>query len=408
MTVIGTLLASGYTRRELVIHYLTLPIIVTLISSVVGNILGYTLMKNVCVDLYYGSYSLPTYRTLWSPEAFLKTTIIPFIMMILINLIILIRKLNMPIMNFLRRQENSRSSSRVLKLNRHIPFFTRFRTRIFLQNVPAYLVMLVGILFANLFILFGLDFPDIMDRYEVEMKERPLAPYITMLSLPDSIRRDDHKLEATLEMLNFFNEVETENETAEKFSAYQLKSAADQTMDYNGEKVTVYGINEDSEYIDLDVSDHQVYVSQAYADKFRLKKGSTILLKEEFSDKYYRFEIEGSYDFLGSLCIFMNRDDLNEIFDLGKDTFVGYFSKDEITDISRDFIGTIIDYQALTKLSRQLKVSFGSMMDLVVYFAIIIYLTLIYVLTKTIIDNNSQSISMAKIMGYSDLEIANL
>ncbi|MBR3265605.1 MAG: ABC transporter permease [Erysipelotrichaceae bacterium] len=408
MTVIGTLLASGYTRKELVIHYLTLPVIVTFVSSIVGNILGYTLMKNVCVDLYYGSYSLPTYQTIWSAEAFLKTTIIPFIMMILINLIILVYKLNMPIMNFLRRQENARANSRVLKLNRHIPFFARFRTRIFLQNIPAYLVMLVGILFANLFILFGLDFPDIMDRYEVEMKERPLAPYITMLSLPDSIRRDDHKLEATLEMLNFFNEVETENETAEKFSAYQLKSAADQTMDYHGEKVTVYGINEGSEYIDLDVSDHQVYVSQAYADKFRLKKGSTILLKEEFSDKYYRFEIDGSYDFLGSLCIFMNRDDLNEIFDLGKDTFVGYFSKDEINDINRDYIGTVIDYQALTKLSRQLKVSFGGMMDLVVYFAIIIYLTLIYVLTKTIIDNNSQSISMAKIMGYSDPEIANL
>ena len=408
MSVIGTLLASGYTRRELVIHYMTMPLIVTFVSSIIGNILGYTVMKNICADLYYSSYSLPTYITVWSPEAFIKTTVIPSVMMILINLFVLIYKLNMPIMNFLRRQESSGRNRKVLPLNKHIPFFTRYRLRIFFQNIPAYLVLLIGILFANLFILFGLDFPDIMDLYEIEMKENPLAPYITMLALPDSINRDDHKLESSIELLGFFNEVESENETAEKVSAYQLKSAPDPAKSYNGENVTIYGIANDSKFISLDVSDHKIYVSSAYADKFDLKKGSSILLKEEFDDQYYRFEIDGVYEYLGSLCVFMSREDLNELFDMGKDTFVGYFSESSIEDIDKEYIGTVIDYKALTKLSRQLNVSFGGMMDLVVYFAIIVYVTLIYVLSKTIIDNNAQSISMNRIMGYSSFEISRL
>ncbi len=45
--VIGTLRASGYTKNELIRHYMSMPVFVTLIGAVVGNILGYTIFKNV-------------------------------------------------------------------------------------------------------------------------------------------------------------------------------------------------------------------------------------------------------------------------------------------------------------------------------------------------------------------------
>lgn len=47
-------------KKELIRQYMALPIIVTLIGAIVGNILGYTVMKNVCASMYYGSYSLYT------------------------------------------------------------------------------------------------------------------------------------------------------------------------------------------------------------------------------------------------------------------------------------------------------------------------------------------------------------
>ena len=37
---IGTLRASGYTKGELVRHYLSMPVIVTLVAACVGNALG--------------------------------------------------------------------------------------------------------------------------------------------------------------------------------------------------------------------------------------------------------------------------------------------------------------------------------------------------------------------------------
>lgn len=56
--VIGTLRASGYTRTELIRHYIFLPIMVSLVAAVIGNILGYTAFKYVAASMYYGSYSL--------------------------------------------------------------------------------------------------------------------------------------------------------------------------------------------------------------------------------------------------------------------------------------------------------------------------------------------------------------
>ena len=81
-TVIGTLRASGYSRGELLRHYMTMPLIVTLVAAAVGNLLGYTVFKNMVVAMYYNSYSLPPYRTLWNFEALIRTTIISVIIMV--------------------------------------------------------------------------------------------------------------------------------------------------------------------------------------------------------------------------------------------------------------------------------------------------------------------------------------
>lgn len=64
--IIGTLLASGYRRQELVTHYLALPAAVGIAAAVVGNVAGYTLISEPMRNLYYGSYSLPPYYATWS------------------------------------------------------------------------------------------------------------------------------------------------------------------------------------------------------------------------------------------------------------------------------------------------------------------------------------------------------
>ena len=401
--VIGTLRASGYTRSELVRHYLAAPLLVLIVSAVVGNVLGYTLMKDVCARMYYGSYSLPTYVTRWNSEAFLLTTVVPALLMLVINWAVLRRTLTLSPLKFLRRDLSRKKQRRAIPLSSKLPFFGRFRLRVIAQNLGSYAVLLVGVLFANLLLMFGMMFPPVLSHYQEIMEQNLLCRYQYLLQVPLSAANEEQKLQSMVSMLWFQHQVETEQEDAEKFSAYTLNTLGER---YKSETVLLYGVEEGSRYIPIDTDG--VWVSQAYADKYGVAAGDTLTLQEPYETDTYTFTIDGVYDYMGSLALFMGRDRLNDTFDLGKNYFCGYLSDQPITDIDEQYIASVTTLDTLTKISRQLQVSMGSMMNLVNGFAVAIFVVLVYLLSKIVIEKNAQSISMAKILGYSDGEIARL
>lgn len=403
--VIGTLRASGYTKKELIRHYMALPIIVTLIGAIVGNILGYTVMKNVCASMYYGSYSLPTYVTIWNADAFWMTTLVPILIMLVINYGVLCHKLRLSPLKFLRRDLSGRKQAKALPLSPKLGIFHRFRLRVIFQNMSNYAVLFVGIVFANLLLFFGLLLPSTLNHYQQEIKSNMLAKYQYMLEVPvRAVSGDDS--ENVLELLQYYMGTKTLNDDAEAFSAYSLNTLPSK---YKTDEVLLYGIKKNSKYIDVDFDDSgDVYISGAYAEKFQLEPGDKITLKEKYEKKKYSFKVKGIYDYSGALCVFMPQKQLNDTFDLGNHYFSGYFSNSKITDINKKYIGSVVDLEALTKVSRQLTVSMGSMMNLVKGFAIGIFIVLIYLLSKIIIEKNTQSISMAKILGYTNGEIGKL
>lgn len=428
--VIGTLRASGYTRQELILHYMTLPVLVTFVGALIGNILGYTVLKDVCADMYYGSYSLPTYVTVWNGEAFGLTTLVPVVIMLVVNYGVLRHKLKLSPLKFLRRDLSGRKQKRAIYLSPKMKIFSRFRLRVIFQNMSNYMVLFIGILFANLLLMFGLLLPSALSHYQVEIQNNMLAKYQYMLQVPVSAV-GGNKFDGLISLLEFYMDSRTDNEDAEEFSAYSLNTLPGK---YKSEEVLLYGIEPDSRYVTIDFNNTKdkkdeagnkekadnkntanaekesaaVYISSAYADKFLLHVGDTITLKEKYEKEKYSFKIAGVYDYTAALCVFMPRSELNDIFDLGEDYYSGYFSDTELTDIKSQYIGSVVDLDALTKISRQLDVSMGSMMGMVNGFAIMIYMVLIYLLSKIIIEKNAQSISMVKILGYTNGEISKL
>ena len=403
--VIGTLRASGYTRGELIRHYLSMPLLVTVISAVLGNILGYTLMKDFCASLYYGSYSLPTYVTLWNGNAFVLTTLVPMLLMLVINYGILRRRLSLSPLQFLRRDLSRNQQRRAIRLNKRLPFFGRFRLRVIFQNMSNYLILLVGILFANLLLIFGLSLPAVLDRYQESIAENLLSDYQYMLTIPMDALDENHKLKSAVAMLQFQSAVDTENPDAEAFSIFTLKTTDER---YMIEDVMLYGVAPDSRYVSLEGEAGSVWISSAYADKQTLQPGDTICLKEAYEDKSYTLTVDGVYPYDGGLCVFMDKESLNLLMGEDKDYFCGYFSQSAIEDIDEKYIGSVIRLEELTKISRQLDVSMGGMMDLVDAFSVLMFLVLIYLLSKIIIEKNAQSISMTKILGYRNGEIGRL
>lgn len=406
--VIGTLRASGYTRRELLLHYISLPILVTILAAVIGNILGYTVFKGIVADMYYGSYSLPTYETRWNAEAFCLTTLVPFVIMAVINVVLIREKLKISPLRFLRKDLGSTRRSKAVRLP-NFKFFNRFRIRILIQNRASYLTLFIGIVFANILLLFGMMMSPLLSHYQEETINNMLAKYQYILSVPDELDVEENSLLGMVQKL-LMPSLETENENAEKFCMESLKMIPEKEGK-DGESITIYGIEPDSKYVEADfsgLSEKGVLLSDGFQQKYGIKTGDTISLKEPYGSKTYEFQVGGFYDYPGALAFFMPAENFRRLFGKKEAYFNGYFSDEELTDLDDDYVTTTITQDDLTKVSRQLDVSMGEMFQLFNVFSLILFALLIYLLTKLIIEKNASSISMVKILGYKNREIVSL
>lgn len=391
-STIGTLRASGYTRGELVRHYLSMPVIVTFLAAIVGNILGYTVFKNVVVGMYYNSYSLPTYETVWNPDAFVKTTVVPIILMFVVNLIVIVRMLRHTPLQFLRHDLKKSKRKKAIRLP-HWKFMSRFRVRIMFQNISNYLILFVGICFIMVMLAMAVGMPDTLTYYQKHASNLMFTKYQYVLK---TYQNADGSI------------VTTDNKDAENFAMKSLVKRSD-ALD---EEISTYGVVDDSRYIEISdlesLEKNEVYISNSYADKYGIAIGDTIKLEEKYTDDTYNFKVCGIYDKCQSIAVFMPINQYREVFDLNDDTFSGFFSDAKITDIDSDMIASTITKRDITKMCDQLDHSMGSYMQYFQVLCILLSMAMIYLLTKLIIEKNENAISMTKILGYENREIASL
>lgn len=381
--VIGTLRAMGYSKGELIRHYMFLPIAVTLAGSIVGNVLGYTVFQKVFVGVYYSNYSLPTFKMLWNMNAFWETTVVPFILMILVNFVMLTKKLKISPLNFIRGELKESGQKRLIKLPKKMPFFSKFRLRIFFQNIPSYLTLALGVFLAGVLVVFGSMYGPLLDDYANIVKENQLSKYQYVM----------------------INESESENADAEKFCMTSLQTTDKKFMT---DDVTIYGVENQSKYITENIPMGEVLVSSAMAEKFGLSSGDEFTLKEQYKDKTYSFKVGGVYNYDAAITVFMNRGDYLTKFNEKSDYFNGYFSNSKLDDLSDDDVATVITEKDLTKVVTQMQVSMTEFVKVFKALGVVIFLLVMFILTKQIIEKNSKSVSMTKILGFSDIEIGKL
>lgn len=391
-SAIGTLRALGYTKGELVCHYLSMPVIVTLLAAIVGNILGYTVFKNVVVSMYYNSYSLPAYKTIWNPDAFLKTTVLPVIIMLVVNLIVIVRMMQHTPLQFLRHDMKKNKSKKAMRLPRW-NFMSRFRLRIMFQNKANYLILFVGILFIMEMLAMAVGMPDTLDYYKSNTDGMMFAKYQYVLK---SYVDEEGNI------------VSTGNKDAEKFDMTSLLKKSD-ALD---EEVSIYGIADNSSYVKINDFDslkkNEVYISDSFSQKYGLNEGDEVKLDAQYEKKTYTFKVKGIYDKSQSIAVFMPIDKFADIFDLKDDQFSGFLSDTKIKDIDENNIATTITIHDITKMADQLDHSMGAYMSYFQVLCILLAAVMIYLLTKLIIEKNETAISMTKILGYENKEIASL
>ena len=385
--IIGTLLASGYRRRELVTHYLALPAAVGIAAAVVGNVAGYTLMSEPMRNLYYGSYSLPPYYATWSWGVFAQTTVLPVATLVGITLLGLLRKMGHTPLEFLRHETSKGGVKRGFALPERLSFIARFRMRVFLRNLGNFATLFVGIGFASMLLLFSLAILPTMTHYAENLHNNVVAEHMYTLKAP----------------------LEVDNAQAEKYAVYSLEY--DRGEGSGTETITVYGVPEDSRYWDdLAVGDGHVVFGNGLIDKFRFADGQTVNLYDKYEDETREVTYEGdgcAWGTKSDMAVYMSLDDFNRFFGNDAGYFNGYAS-DQALDLDARYLTSDLTPESMDAIGEQFVGMMDDMIGMLVGLSVFIFLVFMYLLTKSVIDRSARAISYMKVFGYRDSEISRL
>ena len=367
--IIGTLLASGYRRREIVLHYLALPAIVGVVAALLGTALGIVFFTEPMRSLYYGSYSLPPFQVYWSWEIFVKCAVVPAAALILITLVGLLRKTGKTPLQFLRHEASGKlGTKRGMQLPERMGFVSRFRLRIFLRNLGNFATLFVGIAFASLLLLFGLAILPTMTHYADNLETSLVAEHQYTLKAPlelegtaeereqwsalDRLQSvdgallsaardvddelDDKKdaLYARLDdladalgcdrdeaigLIDKASKIDTDDDihpvnttdngagAIAQAEKYAVYQLQYDRGDGNGEEtISVYGISSDSRYWkDLNVGDGRVVFGGGLLDKFGWSEGQKVTLGDKYEGEHY------SLEYAGKDCAWGSKSDMN-------------------------------------------------------------------------------------------------
>ena len=383
--IIGTLRASGYKKSEIVWHYLSPTIIIAILSSVVGNALGYTVMIKPFEDLYYGTYSLAPIDIKFNIEAFVTTTILPIIIMIVINWWMLYSKLSLSPLKFLRKDLHKKKQKKARKLP-DFNFLTRFRLRVLMQNKVSYLILFVGIFISSFLLMFGMGLDPLIDNYVEEIDDSITYEYQYVLKEP----------------------IEIKNPETEKILSYSLKTWFELgKMDMS---VSFMGISEDNiffEGIDLSDKENEITISEPLAEKMNLKVGDEIVFKDDYYDKEYTLKVAHICQYKGGLTVFMKLDLINILLGNDVNTYNSYVSNEKL-DIDEEYLVKYVTRADMVGTAKEMMAMFEGVLLIINIFSVIIYMILMYILTKTVVEKNAIPISFMKVFGYNDKEIGKL
>lgn len=380
--VIGTLYALGVKRRELLAHYLFLPVIITFVSGIIGTAVGYssfgvrTQMKDV-----YNYFSVPDFSVLHEPYLLVYGILMPPAAAALTNLFVIYRKLKKPALSLIRREQKM-SKSRQIKLAK-TGFVRTFQIRQLLREMRTAFTIFFGMLFALLVCMISLNC------------------YV----LCEHVREDTVKDTKYEYMYTYKYPGETVPEDGEEAYGVTLKK---EVLGYNLD-VTLLGIHDGNPYFEAPVSGGQkdVLISEAVASKFGLNTGDDLVLKDGENDRSYAFTVKGTVPYSAGMFVFMDIDSLRKLMDKNEDYYNIVFA-DHALDIDSGRLYAASSKEEVQKSTDVFVELMWPMIIMLSAVSALIFLVVMYLMLKVMVDRSASSISMLKVFGYRKKEIRKL
>lgn len=381
-SVIGALYALGVKRRDLMMHYLTLPIIVTTVAGIIGFLIG---ISNVGIPVQmadaYAYYSIPAMDVKIPPILIVYGIVMPPLAAIVVNYFVIRKKLSQTALSLIKNEVKQPKGSNVNLGD--MGFVGRFRVRQMLREMRTGLTVVIGMFIALICLMLSLNTATFCSKVKKQNVEDTHYEYMYTYKYP------------------------TENPPEGGEAAY-AKTLKKEVYGYNWD-VTVLGLSKNTKYFDVDLKDgkNRVAISSSFAEKYGYGVGDEIVLHDEENNIDYGFTVDSVTQYTPAFYVFMTIDDARELFGAGSDEYNVVFSdKDLGVDPARLYATTTkADIESAAGIFAD---QMRSMVVMIVIISTLIFVVVMYLMMKVMIDRSAFSISLIKVFGFRTKEIRKL
>lgn len=381
-STIGALYSMGVKRKELLLHYITLPVLITFVGGIIGTLLGYSKLGiNIQLSQILGYYSIPSLKTIYKLSVFAFGIIIPPVMAAIITFLVIRKRLLRTPLSLLRK-ERKPIIVKNINLNK-FDFINCFRLRQIFSEIRTSISVIFGMLLPVILVIFSFDcFVSIETMKKQNASD---TKYNYMYSLKYQLD------EIPLDSIECYTET-----LSGSFMGNDLD-------------VSILGLNDNNKYFDFRIPDKKntMVIGSGTAWKFGLNKGDIFTLYSEKDNKYFTFLISDIVQYSVGLYAFMDIDDMREVFNQ-QDNYYNTLFSDNKLDIESGKIYSITTKKDIMQISQRIKDSLNSITYIMVFASIIVYIVVTYLMIKLMIDRASLNISLIKIFGFNKKEIRKL
>ena len=384
-SVIGALYALGVTRGQLLFHYLLNPMLISFLGGAVGCILGFSKYGTgwqMGDSIAY--YSLPPMQIVTPGYLLFYSLIMPPVTAAVVNYLVINKKLKRTALSLLRNEQPAGKAGRVQNMNLgNMKFLLRFQIRQMLREIRSAFAVVIGMFICLLILMLSIDCAVLCINFGNACLEETKYAYMYTYKYP------------------------TENVPEGGIPAY-VENLKKEAYGYNLD-VTVLGIDDDNPYFPIVTADkkNEIVISSAAAQKFGVKVGDKLVLSDEVNERDYAFTVKNIVNFTSGVYVFLDRDVMQELFDQEDDYYNVVFA-DHALDIDNGRLYATVTKENVEESSQIFTDMMGPMVIMLVAISALIFMIVMYLMMKVMIDRSAFSISLMKVFGYRRREIRRL
>ena len=381
-SVIGTLYALGVQRKDLLLHYLALPVCISFLAGLVGTIVGYSRygvpLQTADTYAYFSVTSLKTVVKL--PVIFYGVGMPPLIAA-LVNLIVIRRKLSAPALQMIRKEEKRREVSEVDLKN--MSFLRRFQLRQLLREGRSAIGVVLGIFICLLLMMIGIN------------------AYVLCVHVGQ-----DNVTDTRYEYMYLYKY--PEEQVPEGGSPAYAETLKKEVLGYNLD-VTILGLEPENPYFDAHPakSQRRVQISSAMAQKYGLSVGEQLIVNDDQNDRSYAFTVDGVVEYSPAFFIFMDLDSMRDLFHAPEDYYNAVFSDHDLQIDPGRLYSVSSKADVIKAADVFVKLMYSMVYTMIIASAVIMAIVM-YLMMKVMLDRSAQSIALFKVFGYRKREISRL